>query len=70
MNRKGILIEVDGKVIVRKPRAITCGNFCQLIVRYKNDEYFIGDGDEYIRGGYSQLFKLEKERKIVKCTQA
>lgn len=47
----------NGKIIKRKPIARTLGNFCQLYIRYKNQMYAIGDGDEYLRGA-PDVFKL------------
>jgi len=40
----------DKSFIKRVPKIIRCGNFMQLVVRYNNNEYLIGDGDEYVRG--------------------
>jgi hypothetical protein len=53
-------IKVDDKVISRKLKQVQFGNFVMNIVRYKNDEYLVGDGDEYIRG-YAQVFELGKK---------
>lgn len=40
----------DGTYIERKPRAVAFGNFQMLIIRYKNEDYLVGDGDEYLHG--------------------
>lgn len=42
---------IDGTIIRRKAKIVSFGNFQQMIVRYNNDDYIVGDGDEYIRGG-------------------
>jgi len=48
----------NGLVINRKPTARALGNFCQMYVRYKNNRYAIGNGDEYLRGE-PESYKLE-----------
>ena len=40
----------DGSFIQRVVTVTPCGNFQMMSVRYKNKEYLIGDGDEYLRG--------------------
>ena len=40
---------LDNSFIYRVARGYQVGNFYQLVVRYKNSDYMIGDGDEYIR---------------------
>lgn len=62
MNKpNGVKINVDGKIIIRKIKPIRMGNFVMNIVRYKNAMYLIGDGDEYLRGGYDQVFELGRK---------
>ena len=53
-----VKIKVDGKIITRSVKQEQFGNFVMNIVRYKNNNYLIGDGDEYIREGYNQTFTL------------
>ena len=40
----------DGSIIERKVTSTPCGNFQVLTINYKNAKYFVGDGDEYLRG--------------------
>lgn len=59
---KKIKVRIDEeKVIERKPKVHQVGNFQIMTVRYNNKEYIVGDGDEYIRGGYDQEFTLGRE---------
>lgn len=51
----------DGRVIKRKVTGKMFGNFCMLMVRYNNDTYLIGDGDEYIRGYSSNTYTLGRK---------
>lgn len=60
-NPHGVKIDVDGKIVIRQVKLVRMGNFVMNIVRYKNERYLIGDGDEYIRGGYDQIFKLGRK---------
>ena len=39
----------DGEV-ERTPSLEPLGNFVNIVIRYKNREYFVGDGSEYMRG--------------------
>lgn len=50
----------NGEVIERKPKGHMFGNFQMLTIRYKNKEYLINEGDEYLRG-YPEIFELGKE---------
>lgn len=52
----------NGKIINRKVKVCYMGNFQMMSVRYKNKEYLIGDGDEYLRG-IPECFTLGKEIK-------
>lgn len=62
-----IKIRLDnGKIIERVPIFNSFGNFQQMTIRYKNEEYLVGDGDEYIRGGYEEIFDLDLCRKLKK----
>lgn len=62
-----IKIRLDnGKIIERVPTFNSFGNFQQMTIRYKNEEYLVGDGDEYIRGGYEEIFDLDLCRKLKK----
>jgi hypothetical protein len=54
----------NGQIIKRVPKVIPFGNFQMLVIRYKNEEYLIGDGDEYLNGEPSLYIlgrKLSKE---------
>ena len=53
-----VKIKVGNEIIKRKVKQEQMGNFVMNIVRYKNHNYLIGDGDEYIRDGYNQIFTL------------
>lgn len=50
----------DGSFINRCITPVRCGNFVMNVVRYNNEEYLIGDGDEYLHG-YNKVFKLGKK---------
>jgi hypothetical protein len=52
----------DGTVIERVPRGKSLGNFSFLIVRYKNENWVINNGDEYMRG-YPDVFTLRYKLK-------
>lgn len=56
----------DGTIIERVPKIVSVGNFQQMVIRHKNEEYLVGDGDEYIRGGYEEIFDLDLCRKLKK----
>lgn len=56
-------IRIDENTIVtRKIKFVPFGNFVFNIVRYKNDDYLIGEGDEYLRG-YKKIYELGKKLK-------
>lgn len=50
-------IKVDGRIILRKVKFVSLGNFVMNVVRYKNKEYLVGNGDEYMRG-YERISTL------------
>lgn len=50
----------NGDIIKRKPNMQQCGNFQIIWIRYNNNKYIVGDGDEYLRG-YPDVFKLGKK---------
>jgi len=51
-------IRIDENItVIRKVKFVPFGNFIFNIVRYKNDEYLIGEGDEYLRG-YKKIYEL------------
>ena len=55
-----VQIKVDeNTTVTRKVKFVPFGNFVMNIVRYKNDEYLIGEGDEYLRG-YKETYELGK----------
>jgi hypothetical protein len=49
----------DGKIIKRKIKGVAFGNFQMNIVRIKNREYLLGEGDEYMRG-YEKVYDFRK----------
>ena len=53
-------IMINGCIIKRKIKFVPCGNFVMMVVRYKNAEYLIGDGDEYLRG-YKEVYELGRK---------
>lgn len=55
-----VKIEVEGKIIERVVKFKQLGNFVMNIVRYKNERYLVGDGDEYLRG-YDKVFSLGRK---------
>lgn len=57
-----IKIQVDNKIILRKVKHYRFGNFVMNVIRYKNNDYLIGDGDEYLRG-YEDVYTLGKQLK-------
>ncbi len=60
MKRKRVNVELpNGQIIQRVPKVVQFGNFQQMIIRYKNSYYLIGDGDEYLRG-CEFIYKLGK----------
>lgn len=47
--------------IFRKVKFVPFGNFIMNIIRYKNKDYLIGDGDEYLRGyNVNKIYTLGK----------
>lgn len=61
--RKKVKVKLeDGTIIERVPKATQLGNFVMLTIRYKNDEYHIGDGDEYLRG-MPEVFEIGRKVK-------
>lgn len=62
MNKpNGVRININGKIIIRKVKPVWVGNFVMYIVRYKNELYLIGDGDEYIRGNQNKIYELGRK---------
>ena len=59
MNKVKIQLS-DGTIIKRSVKLVRLGNFVMNIIRYNNEEYLIGDGDEYLRG-YDKVFTLGKK---------
>lgn len=55
-----VKFEADGKIRERVVKQEAFGNFVMNIVRYKNDQYLVGEGDEYLRG-YDQILTLGKK---------
>jgi len=53
----------EGDIIKRKPKAHRVGNFVMMTIRYKNKEYVIGSGDEYLRG-MPEVFELDLNREV------
>lgn len=61
-DKKKITIKLPtGEIIRRVPTFKQLGNFVMVIVRYKNKRYLVGDGDEYLRDGYEQVFELGRK---------
>ena len=50
----------NGEIIKRKAYHKKLGNFVNMYIRYNNEYYWIGDGDEYIRGG-KEVYALGKK---------
>jgi len=46
-------------IIKRKIKFSPLDNFCFNIVRINNKEYFLGKGDEYMRG-YDEIYSFNK----------
>ncbi len=62
MNKSyGAKIKVGDKIFTRKVKPVWVGNFVMYIVRYKNELYLIGDGDEYIRGNLNKIYELGRK---------
>lgn len=56
--RKKVKVRLpNGQIIERVPQAKQLGNWVNLYIRYKGDDYWIGDGDEYLRGT-PEVFEL------------
>ena len=53
----------DG-VVERKPQVKKFGNFVNIIVRWKNRKYFVGDGGEYLRGMPEEMFELKPTKAL------
>jgi len=63
-HREGMRIRLpNGKMIKRVPTGHSFGNFNMLTIRYRNQNYLIGEGDEYLRG-YPKHFDLDLSRKV------
>ena len=50
----------DGSIIKRAVKFYQSGNFQINVIRYKNERYLAGDGDEYLRG-YDKPLKIGKK---------
>ena len=60
--KKKIVIKLpSGEIIRRVPRFHRLGNFIMITIRYKNEFYLIGEGDEYLRDGFEKIFELGKK---------
>ena len=59
MNKVKIKLD-NGDIIKRVPKVTSFGNFVILTAMYKNKEYIINEGDEYLNG-YPEFFRLGKE---------
>ena len=53
-----IKIKIGNKIVNRKVNFFSLGNFVNNIVRIKNKLYWLGNGDEYIRG-YKEEYNFE-----------
>ncbi len=49
----------NGKIIKRKIKGHVLGNFQFNLVRINNKEYWLGSGDEYMRG-YENVYDFKK----------
>ena len=58
--RKKVQIDIGNKIIKRVIKILPYGNFQMNIIRYMGEFYFIGDGDEYLRG-YDKVFTLGRK---------
>lgn len=56
-----VKVKIDGKIIEKSAFVRTLGNFSQLFIKYQGREYFIGNGDEYLKG-LPEYFELDKRR--------
>lgn len=60
--KKTIQVKIsEDKIIKRVPTFHALGNFQMVTIRYNNAHYLVGDGDEYLREGYEQIFELGKK---------
>lgn len=57
MNRKVKVKLPNGQIIERVPHAKQLGNWVNMFIRYRGEDYWIGDGDEYLRGA-PDVFEL------------
>ena len=55
----------NNEVITRKVKHVSFGNFIMNIVRINNQEYLLGEGDEYLRG-YNTVYNINDLRKLNK----
>jgi hypothetical protein len=61
--RTGVDIKLpNGEMIKRVPKVTQMGNFQMMTIIYKNDEYIIGNGAEYLQG-FPEYFELGKKLK-------
>jgi|Wag4MinimDraft_13_1082653.scaffolds.fasta_scaffold00006_13 hypothetical protein len=58
-----IKIKTPEGIIERVPKVERFGNFVHVIIRYKNEHYQLGDGDEYLRGA-PEVWDLENAKKV------
>jgi len=67
VNKKILVRLPDGTIIKRVPKIVSFGNFQQIVVKYNNEEYIVGDGDEYLRGE-KEVYDLGKKltNKLIK----
>ena len=47
----------DGEIIERVLKAKKLGNWVNLYVRWNNEDWWVGNGDEYLRG-YPEVFEI------------
>jgi hypothetical protein len=60
--KETVRIRLDnGKIIHRVVKHVQFGNFDMKIVTFEGKDYLVGEGDEYLRDGGDQVFKLGKE---------
>lgn len=64
MSKKKIKVKTpDGDIVERVTRFERLGNFVNIKVRWNGDDYWVGDGDEYLRG-MPEVFEIDPERKV------
>lgn len=60
-----VRIQVEDKIITRKPKLVQFGNFQMAVVRYMNNDYLLDlkqwSGDEYLRGQETDLYSLGRK---------